>query len=283
MLRLISPLLLILATAVPCLAQSTASPSAPVAGAAADSLRAVQDSILARASAIVAVDSAATDEFERIVTIHKERKRFALQLQAAMSMAAANPRSALAHLLLGDALLDNDQPERALEELRSALAIEPTYVRARVILAETYDILHQSDSALVHLDTALRHNPRHAQAHMQRARLLVRRARMAEAVAHYRIACELLPDNPSAYGPWMKLAETLMATSAYDEAIEALTYCTRLRPTAADPWLLIAEAQEKAGRIDAAIAAYNDFARRFSSDARALDAERSALRLRFSR
>jgi tetratricopeptide (TPR) repeat protein len=247
-----------------------------------DSTRAAQDSILSAAEAIVASDSTAVDEFERIATIYKERKRFAIQLQIAARMAQANPTSALAHLVHGDALLDNDQPEQAALELKAALALEYNYVRARVMLAETYEILGQPDSALAHLDTALRHNPRHAQAHMQMAKLLLRRGRTAEAVEHYRAACELLPDAPSSYGPWMKYAGALIANYAYSDAVDALRYCMRLQPAAADPYLLYAEALEKGGSIDKAIAAYNDFARRFPTDDRALDAERAALRLRYA-
>jgi len=282
MLRPASLLLLFISTTAACLAQAsvgTATPSA--SGSSPDSLRAAQDSVLARAMAIVAADSSATDEFERMVVIYKERRRFAIQLETAMAMVSSNPRSALAHLLYGDALLDNDQPERALGELHAALVIQPTYVRARVILAETYEILQKGDSALVHLDTALRHNPRHAQAYMQRAKLLTRRGRMSEAASDYRMACELLPDAPSSYGPWMKLADALVATYAFDEAIDALTYCTRLQPSTPDAWLRLAEVHEKAGRIERAIAAYNDFARRFAADERALDAERAAQRLRY--
>lgn len=283
MVRLLTLLILLSLVTVPAAAQSSAGPSTSSSSspAAADSLRAVQDSVLTSAMAIVARDSSATDEFEKIVSIYKARKRFALQLQAATAMAAANPRSALAHLSYGDALLDNDLPERALEELLVAVSLQPTYVKARVILAETFEILHKPDSALAHLDTALLHNPRHAQAHMQRAKLLMRRGRTSEAAAHYRTACELLPDAPSSYGPWMKLAEALVAIYAFDEAISALRYCIRLRPEHPDAYLVLAETFEKAGRAAEAITAYTDFAHRFAIDDRALDAERAALRLRY--
>ena len=246
-----------------------------------DSLRAAQDSVLAAANAILAVDSSAIDELEKIALIYKERKRFALQLQTAMRMVAANASSALAHLVHGDALLDNDQPERAAQALQKSLQISPKYVRARVMLAETLEILGHPDSAIAHLDTALRYNPRHANAHMHLGRLLMRKGRGTEAVAHYRAACELLPDVATSYGPWMKLADALMATYAYDDAIEALEYCLRLQPTSADAFFLIAEAHEKAGRTAVAIQAYSDFARRFAGDERALDAERAALRLKY--
>jgi tetratricopeptide (TPR) repeat protein len=278
MLRL---LILILVAVTPLVAQTTVQSTTPRSTETVEQARAREDSIMAAAHAIIARDSGAVDEYEKIAAIHKARKRFAMQLQIASAMAAHNPASATAHLVHGDALLDNDQPERAVSALTAALALQPNYVRARVMLAETFEILQQTDSALVHLDTALMHNPRHAQAHMQSARIKMRRGRTAEAAAHYRTACELLPDVPSSYGPWMKLAGALIATAAYDDALDALRYCLRLQPDASDPHLLIAEALEKSGRTIEAINAYNDFARRFPTDDRALDAERSALRLRF--
>lgn len=246
-----------------------------------DSIRLAQDSVLARANAIIVTDSAAVDEFEKIAMILKERKRFATQLQIATRMVEANPSSALAHLVYGDALLDNDQPERSVTALTQALTLAPKFVRARVMLAETFEILHKSDSAVAQLDTALQHNPRHANAHMQLARILMKRGMSGEAAGHYRIACELLPDAASSYGPWMKFADALVANYAYAEAIDALRYCIRLQPTSPDPHLLVAETFEKSGDTSRAIRAYLDFARRFASDERALDAERAALRLRY--
>ncbi|MBC8145841.1 MAG: tetratricopeptide repeat protein [bacterium] len=246
-----------------------------------DSIRLAQDSILAHAHSRVALDSSAVDELEKIAMIYKERKRFAMQLQIAMRMTETNPASALAHLVYGDALLDNDQPERAIAALSRALVIAPNYVRARVMLAETFEILQKPDSAMAQLDTALLHNPRHANAHMQLAKLLTKRGQHAEAADHYRTACELLPDAPSSYGPWMKLADALIANYAYTEAIDALRYCMRLQPTSPDPYLLMAEVHEKSGDTSKAIRAYLDFSLRFPTDDRALDAERAALRLRY--
>jgi tetratricopeptide (TPR) repeat protein len=281
MLRLSLILFVLVPIVVPAQTTVSAATAPSTRGVAHDSLQVVQDSILAAAAALVANDSSAVDEFEKIAMIYKQRKRFAAQLQVASEMARTNPQSALARLVHGDALLDNDQPEHAISELHEALRIQPNYVRARVMLAETYEILHQPDSALVHLDTALQHNPRHAQAHLQAAKLLMRRGRSYEATEHYRRACELLPDAPSSFGPWMKYADALMATAAYDQAIEALRYCMRLQPTSADAALLHAEAQEKAGHVDAAIEGYRDFTRRFMSDDRVLDAERAVIRLRY--
>lgn len=247
---------------------------------ARDSLLVIQDSVVAHAQRIIARDSTDVDEYEKLIGVYKARKRYTIQLQTAAAMVRSNPASALAHLLLGDALLDNGDAEASLVQLRRALTLQPTYVRARVIVAEAYESLDLPDSALMELDTAIHQNPRHAQAHMQRARLLTRAGRLDAAAAEYRIACELLPDDAGAFGPWMRYAEALVRIDHYDEALDALRYCLRLQPSSSDALLKFAETSELAGKRRQALDAFEEFYYRFPRDARAGDAERAAIRLR---
>ena len=265
-------LLVLLLLAVPAAAQfRPAEPSGRP-----DSLELARDSILAAAAANIARDSSQVDDFYTMAQIYKARKSYAQQLLIATRMVAANPGSALAHFILGDAELDNSYPARAIPALKRALQLEPTFVRARVTLAETYEIARQVDSALMHLDTALQHNPRHAQAHIQRAKLLSQQGRHAEAVYHYREASELLTGSPSAFDAWLKLASSLMKTGEYNDALDALTYCLKLVPESAEALITYADASAAAGRTDEAVQAYQQFMYRFPRHPRAMDAERTA-------
>ena len=239
----------------------------------ADSLRQAQDSIITVANAAIAHDSTLVDEYAKIIAIHKSRKHYETELTVAGLMQGRNPGSALANFIYGDAQLDNGAPEKAIEPLQHALTIEPIFVRARATLAEAYTMMKSYDSALAQLDTALRSNPRYAQAHVQRAALLTQLGRDSEAVESYRAASELLPDT---FGPWLKLGRALIKIGNYDEAIDALTYAMSLNSASADALYLFAEANEKGGHTAEATHAYEQFMLHFPTDRRALDAERAA-------
>lgn len=239
----------------------------------ADSLRQAQDSIVTAANAAIVHDSTLVDEYAKIIAVHKARKHYDDELAVAALMQARNPGSSLANFIYGDAQLDNGAPEKAIDPLKHALTIEPIFVRARVTLAEAYTMMKSYDTALTQLDTALRSNPRYAQAHVQRATILTQLGRDSEAVENYRAASELLPDT---FGPWLKLGRALIKVGSYDEAIDALTYAMSLNNASPDALYLFAEANEKGGHTTEAIHAYEQFMLHFPTDRRALDAERSA-------
>jgi len=258
--------------ALPLLAQE----GAPMSSTNVDSLQRVQDSVFYAASIAIAHDSTQLDEYQKIITIHKARKRFDEELKIAQQMVAANPAAPTAYFAVGDAQLDNGAPELAIEPLGKALIIEPAFVRVRVVLAEAYAMLKSFDTALCHLDTAITFNPRYAQAHMQKAALLTQLGRDNEAVESYRAAAELLPDS---FNPWMKLARGLYKAGRFEEAIDAVQYATTLNTNSSDALYLYAETCEQLGRITDAITAYESFMLRFPTDRRALDAERAAREL----
>lgn len=238
-----------------------------------DSARLVQDSIMRAAHRAIARDSTLIEEYQKILTVLKARRRYDEELMLAEQMVQANPSSAIAHFSFGDAQLDNVTPELAMVSLSRALLIQPTFVRARVALAEAYMMTKSYDTALSHLDTALLHNPRYAQAHIQRASLLTQLGREPEALENYRAASELLPDS---FTHWLRLGRLLVKMAQYDEAIDALEYATVLNAESSDAYYFHAQALAGAGRKDEAIRAYNDFWMRFPRDHRALEAERIA-------
>lgn len=262
--RILLPLLLVTLGAAR--AQET-----PGLGTEADSLRRVQDSIIAEASRAIGGDSTLVDEYQKIVAIYKSRKHHAEQLQLAQSMAAANPRSAAAQFLVGDAQLDNAAPELAIAPLQLALSLEPTFVRVHVTLAEAYTMMQSYDTALLHLDTAIRLNPRYAQAHVQRATILTQLGRDSAALDDLHAAAELLPD---AFGPWLKLARAHRKLGNYTDAIDAAQYAMNLNAESPDALYLYAELLVKLERRSEAAQAFERFMLKFPTERRALEAER---------
>jgi tetratricopeptide (TPR) repeat protein len=238
-----------------------------------DSLIRAQDSIIAAAGKAIATDSTKIDEYEKIIGIYKARKRFSDELSLADRMRQRNPSASVAHFLYADAQLDNGAPDSAIGSLRKALIIQPTFVRARVTLAEAYTMLKAYDSALGQLDTAIAFNPRYAQAQMQRASLLTLMGRDSEAVLNYQAASELLPDT---FTPWLRLGRGLIKIANYGDAIDALKYAMSLNPDSPDALYLYAEANARGGNREEAVKSYERFMIRFPTDKRALDAERAA-------
>ncbi len=263
-------LLMLLGTPSPVAAQNG------VPRTAADSLRRTQDSVLAAANQAIRGDSTLLDEYQKIIGVLKARRHYDAELTLAEKMIAANPGSALAYFTYGDAQLDNAMPDRAIGTLLKALVVEPRFVRARVTLAEAYMMMKSYDTALAELDTAISHNPRYAQAHVQRASVLAQLGRETEAIENYRAVSELLPDS---YAHWLKLGRLLLDAGQPDEATEALEYAVVLNAESSDAHYFHAQALARSGRKDEAIQAYNAFWMRFPRDRRALDAERAAREL----
>ncbi len=238
-----------------------------------DSLDRVRDSTLTADCLIVAADSTRIDEFQKIVTIYKQRHQHGLQMSAALRMVAANPASSMAYFLYGDALLDSSRPSDAIPVLQRALVITPEFVRARIALAEAHEMLKQTDSALWQIDTAITYNGRNADAYLRRARLLSSLGRESESIDDYRAASELLPNNATV---WRTLGRLILRYGSPLEAVRVLDYAIELDSNAPDPFVLRADALRESGQTQRAAEAYSQFFLRFPTHPRALEAERIA-------
>ncbi len=238
-----------------------------------DSLYRVQDSIITEARMAIGQDSSRVEEYHKILQILKERKEYDRELIVAQKMTYANPASSQAYFAYGDAFLNNGRPHEAIDEFKKALRVDHKHVRARTTMAEAYTMLDMNDSALLHLDTAVAMNPRDAQSHMQRARLLSKQGRFNEAVENYRRWSELLPGSATA---WLELGKVLFKVAEYEEASEILSYVMELSPNSADALYFYAETQSRMGHFDKAGEAYQQFFLKFPTDPRAMDAERAA-------
>lgn len=241
-----------------------------------DSLMRAQDSILLAANTRLASDSLSMESYLQIAAIYKERKQYRSELAIAERMVAVNPYSATANFIYGDALLDNESPYQAIPPLQRTLQMEPGFVRARTTMADAYAMRRSFDTALAHLDTAIRTNPRYAQAFLQRAELLAELGRDSAAMEDYQAAGELAPEDTTV---WLHLVRIQVKTYRHAEALPVLEYLLS-RDTTAEILYTFADAAEHAGETAQAVTAYERFMLRFPRDRRALEAERALLRLR---
>lgn len=240
---------------------------------ALDSSYAAQDSLVTALHDVIRADSSQLDTWRELLDIMKRRGEFEKELQLAVQMADANPSEPRAFYALGDARLDNGMVMEGIAALRSALALEPRYVRALTTIAEAYDMAFLHDTALVFLDSAVHCNPRNAQGHFQRAELLTRMGRRIEAIESYRAWANL---QPFVAEPWVKLGQAQCLVGEYTDAITTLEYALSLKEDSPDALFQMAVAKQGIGETVEAMAAFRDFFFRFPKHERAMEAEERA-------
>ncbi|MCE2504419.1 MAG: tetratricopeptide repeat protein [Chlorobi bacterium] len=218
-------------------------------------------------------DSANLQAWLELIHLCKKRSDFDNELLFATLAVRHTPDSARALYSLADACLNNGLVEDALVPLRTALTIEPRYVKALTVLAEAYDMLYQHDSAVMYLDSAIICNPRNVQAHFQKAELLYRIGQRVESIESYREWAVLQPYKAE---PWIKLGEVQCLIGDYEDALESLNYAFSLAPDVPEVLFLVATAKQGLGKRDEARDAFRDFFFRFPTHKRALEAEELA-------
>ena len=65
----------------------------------------------------------------------------------------------MVHFNLGDALFNDGQPTRAVEQFLAELELNPDFVLARIHLAKTYEVLGMLDKSIEQYRAAARLDP----------------------------------------------------------------------------------------------------------------------------
>ena len=131
---------------------------------------------------------------------------------------AWNPESDEYHAVLGTAfrdLLDGQDLDAAVRELRAAVRIRPMVWTHHESLAITLEIKGDPDGAEAEFNEELRLNPHHTQLRWQAANFFLRRGNLELALEHFRAAAEF---DPSRLAP---AADRLTAAGATVEQIGA--------------------------------------------------------------
>jgi tetratricopeptide (TPR) repeat protein len=138
--------------------------------------------------------------------------------------------------LLGVIACQTKQPERAVELIDQAIAINPHVAAAYSNRGLALNDLEQSDAALANFDKAIAIQPDHAEAYNNRGNVLKGLKQLEAAVQSYDQAIALKPDYAEAYnnrGNALKdLRQLAAAVRSYDQAIAlkpdyAEAYCNR--------------------------------------------------------
>lgn len=142
---------------------------------------------------------------------------------------SGNPRHIDALHLLGVLALQSGRPQKAVEWIEKAIAINDRVSGFHNNIAEAYRALGQIDKAEAHVERALALEPQFVEAHVNRGNLLRQRGRIDEAAGAYRRAIELRPGYGDAHG---NLGAVLTEQGKLDEALLHLTRANALKPNA---------------------------------------------------
>ncbi len=178
-----------------------------------------------------------------------DRGRTSDALAAAERAVALKPQSATVLGIQGTVLLAADRPEESLAAYRQAVEFAPDSPQTQCGLAKCYEKLKRLDEAERHYQLAIAAGDKLADPHDALARLLSERNEDAEAIAHYREACRLAPEDslfPTNFGTFYA------RRGRHDLAIAQFSEALRRQPNYAQAQLQLALAQYDRGDLPAA-------------------------------
>lgn len=188
-----------------------------------------------------------------VIARQRGRAREAVDLiEAALRV---DPNQARAHCNLGAALQDLGRAEAALASYDAALRLDPQYALAWDNRGNTLRRLQRPQEALDAYERALALRPDSADAWCHRAIVLLELGRPADAAASAERALAARPDWIEAL---LALGNALQALDHHDDAVHAYDRALAQDKHAAraDLWCARGAALKKSGRLDEALASY---------------------------
>jgi tetratricopeptide (TPR) repeat protein len=185
-----------------------------------------------------------------------EGRRRARQL--AEAALALSPDSAVAHSVMGDILLDAQEPDAAETEYRKALLANANSGPGRTKLAEALRLQGNFTDAIAELREAIRIDPNLAQPHSDLGMILRAQQKGAEAIEAYREALRLDPDSVDAHNG---LAVTLAGEKRLEDAVVEFREIVRIDPDSAIGYYNLAYALADLDRDEESAAALREVIR----------------------
>jgi tetratricopeptide (TPR) repeat protein len=162
------------------------------------------------------------------VLTHAQARRWHDSVTLFTHTLAVEERNPVAHTLLGMALAEQRDLERAVGHFERALELRPAFSAAHVALGAALAQLGRADDAVGHFEAALAVEPTSVDALNNLGRVLLDRGRIDEAIARYEAALALAPDRPMLHA---NLGMALGRRGRLDEARAALEQAVALDPT----------------------------------------------------
>jgi protein O-mannosyl-transferase len=159
----------------------------------------------------------------------------------------------VAYAGLGQFQLDHGRLDEAINQLQSALNIDPKYPIARTNLGIALTRKGRIDEAIAHLQTVLEDYPNDAKAHYNLGIALLKKGDSQSAIAAFEKALSIQSPYPSAH---YSLGMVLDDSGRIDEAIAHYNEAVQEDPHFAEAYYLLGNDLFRRSRLDDAIAAY---------------------------
>jgi len=168
----------------------------------------------------------------QIVKFNRTKEHSCLvEAQRALSQAESlNPDSARVRLAAGLLNQTAGQYEKALEDYRRALDLEPRNIDAFLGIAGAYDKLDMPEKAVEAFNRAINLDPAYYWPYQLQGVFFYYRGRYPEAAEQFQ---RVIERAPGMFKPYSNLGATLMDLGKYDEAEQALMQSLKLQETAA--------------------------------------------------
>ena len=176
--------------------------------------------------------------------------------QEGLSQKEQQQIEAQAALMAAEELYDHGQPDKAIEQWREALRLDPSLTKAHHDLGLALRDKSQLVEAVAELRAAIRLDPRNASAQADLGDALQERGDLAGALTAYRAAVDLVPNSAPLHS---NLGYLLVRKGDLDGAIAEWREAARLDPKYPPPHANLGEALESKGDAQGAIAAYEHF------------------------
>jgi serine/threonine-protein kinase len=191
-------------------------------------------------------------------TVKDPAPRRAESVRYLTAAVAIRPGSPLAHVELGNALLQQGKPDDAVAEYRAALRLNPNLDWIHNNFGNALRGQGKIAEGIAEYREAIRLKPEEAGYHSNLGDALLEQRKPAEAIDAYRVVMRLLPGDA---GPHLKLAGALLAQGNREDAIAECRAAARLKSNDANTHNNLAGVFLGLGKREEAIVEFRDAVR----------------------
>jgi len=164
---------------------------------------------------------------------------------------ACTSNNLVAHLDLGEALVEQGRVDEAMVHFQQALQIRPDYADAHFNLGVAQVRQGNVDEAIAHFQKALQIQPDDTQARLALGNALLQQGHVGDALDHFQKAVQVEPDNLEAQ---VALGSALLQLGQVGEAITHFRKALQIEPRNAEAQCDLGAALFRQGNVDDAIA-----------------------------
>lgn len=166
-----------------------------------------------------------------------------------------DPNHIEGHILMGSVLFQQNQKDKAFEELNKAVQLDPNRIESYLSLAKFHIVNKEPDKAEALYKKAISVNSNSALAYTEYGKFLTQANRATEAEAALRKAVEVGPNDRNSR---FVLASYYFVNRQYDKAEEQYKAMAALEPNKPEGQVVLADFYAGTNRVDDAIRIYQE-------------------------